>query len=91
METVQKEVDGLLVERIGLIATTEEEVVVMMEVIAEVEEEKADVVEVMGEEEADVEVVNKEIVTKFFINTLYHYQLKLCRYYFLCPPFSVQY
>ena len=53
METVQKEeVDGLLVERIGLIATTEEVVMVMLEVIAEVEEEKADVVEVemMGEE-----------------------------------------
>ena len=61
METVQKEVDGPLVERIGLIATTEEEVVMMLEVIAEVEEEKADVVEVMGEEEGvDVaEVVNK--------------------------------
>ena len=52
METVQKEVDGPLVERIGLIATTEEVVMVMLEVIAEVEEEKADVVEVemMGEE-----------------------------------------
>ena len=61
METVQKEVDGPLEERIGLIATTEEEVLMMLEVIAEVEEEKADVVGVMGEEEVvDVaEEVNK--------------------------------
>ena len=62
VKTVQKEVDGLLVERIGILATTTtvEEKAIVVEVMG-VKVEGVHVVEVMGEEEAaDVEeAVNK--------------------------------